>query len=75
MIDLEVKLIFFFHRKIFLFFIKAVFDKLDHELKEINTNADALLRNYNELTELKYNLSMTQTFFEEVILDSLMLCY
>ncbi len=51
-----------------------IFDKLDHELKEINTNADALLRNYNELTELKYNLSMTQSFFEEVI-NSLMLCY
>ena len=47
--------------------IQAIFDKLDHELKEINTNADALLRNYNELTELKYNLSMTQAFFVEVI--------
>jgi hypothetical protein len=39
---------------------------LDHELKEINTNADALLRNYNELTELKHNLAMTQGFFEDV---------
>ncbi len=46
--------------------LEAIFDKLDHELKEINTNADALLRNFNELTELKFNLSMTQHFFEEV---------
>ena len=66
MIDLEVKLIS--HRWInVLIEIQAIFDKLDHELKEINTNADALLRNYNELTELKYNLSMTQAFFVEVI--------
>jgi hypothetical protein len=41
---------------------------MDHELKEINTNADALLKNFNELTELKYNLSMTQAFFEEVFI-------
>ena len=46
--------------------LKATFDKLDHELKEINTNADALSRNYNELTELKHNLSMTQNFFDDV---------
>jgi hypothetical protein len=39
---------------------------LDHELKEINTNADALLRNFNELTELKHNLTMTQGFFDDV---------
>ena len=41
-------------------------DTLDHDLKEVNTNADALRRNFNELTELKYNLSMTQTFFADV---------
>ena len=40
-------------------------EKLDQELKEINTNADALLKNFNELTELRYNLSMTQNFFEQ----------
>ncbi|CAF1330745.1 unnamed protein product [Rotaria magnacalcarata] len=45
--------------------LEATFEKLDHELKEINTNADALLRNFNELTELKHNLSMTQAFFDE----------
>ncbi|CAF4078245.1 unnamed protein product [Rotaria sordida] len=45
--------------------LEAIIDKLDHELKEINTNADALLRNFNELTELKHNLSMTQTFFQD----------
>lgn len=47
-------------------FFKAIIDKLDHELKEINTNADALLKNANELTELKHNLAMTQTFFQDV---------
>ncbi|CAF2974361.1 unnamed protein product [Rotaria sp. Silwood2] len=45
--------------------LEATFEKLDHELKEINTNADALLRNFNELTELKHNLQMTQGFFDE----------
>ncbi|CAF1687548.1 unnamed protein product, partial [Adineta ricciae] len=45
--------------------LEATFEKLDHELKEINTNADALLRNFNELTELKHNLTMTQSFFDD----------
>ncbi|CAF1118658.1 unnamed protein product [Adineta steineri] len=45
--------------------LEATFEKLDHELKEINTNADALLRNFNELTELKHNLTMTQGFFDD----------
>ncbi|CAF4993449.1 unnamed protein product, partial [Rotaria sp. Silwood1] len=45
--------------------LEAIIDKLDHELKEINTNADALLKNFNELTELKHNLAMTQTFFQD----------
>ncbi|CAF3434335.1 unnamed protein product [Rotaria socialis] len=45
--------------------LEAIIDKLDHELKEINTNADALMRNFNELTELKYNLAMTQAFFQD----------
>ncbi|CAF1368649.1 unnamed protein product, partial [Didymodactylos carnosus] len=43
----------------------ATFEKLDHEVKEINTNADALKRNFSELTELKHNLSMTQGFFDD----------
>ncbi|CAF1510826.1 unnamed protein product [Adineta steineri] len=37
----------------------AMIDKLDHDLKQINTNADALRKNFNELTESKYNLIMT----------------
>ncbi|CAF1326260.1 unnamed protein product [Didymodactylos carnosus] len=45
--------------------LEATFEKLDHELKEINTNADALKRNFSELTELKHNLSMTQLFFND----------
>jgi hypothetical protein len=49
---------------------------LDHELKEINTNADALLRNFNELTELKHNLTMTQGFFDDVsFLHRAKLCF
>jgi hypothetical protein len=51
-------------------------EKLDHDIKEINTNADALLKNFNELTELKHNLAMTQAFFEDVniSIELLMLC-
>ncbi|CAF1483581.1 unnamed protein product, partial [Adineta steineri] len=40
-------------------FLEAMIDKLDHDLKQINTNADALRKNFNELTESKYNLIMT----------------
>lgn len=41
-------------------------DKLDHDLKQINTTSDALRKNFNELTELKFNLAMTQGFFQQV---------
>ena len=41
-------------------------DKLDYDLKQINTNSDALRKNFNELTELKFNLAMTQGFFQQV---------
>jgi V-type H+-transporting ATPase subunit a len=36
-------------------------------MKEVNANAEALKRNYLELTELKHILRKTQSFFEEVI--------
>ena len=46
--------------------LEATFDKLETEMKEVNANAEALKRNYLELTELKHILRKTQTFFEEV---------
>jgi len=35
-------------------------------MKEINSNAEALKRNFLDLTELKHILRKTQGFFEEV---------
>ena len=35
-------------------------------MNEVNTNQEALKRNFLELTELKHILRKTQTFFEEV---------
>ena len=35
-------------------------------MKEVNTNAEALKKNFLELTELKHILRKTQLFFEEV---------
>ena len=35
-------------------------------MKEVNANAEALMRNFLELTELKHILRKTQSFFEEV---------
>uniref|UniRef100_A0A8C6KJE2 V-type proton ATPase subunit a n=1 Tax=Nothobranchius furzeri TaxID=105023 RepID=A0A8C6KJE2_NOTFU len=40
--------------------------KLENELKEINTNQEALKKNFLELTELKHILHRTQQFFDEV---------
>lgn len=42
------------------------FEKLENELKEVNSNAETLKRNYLELTELKHILKKTQVFFDEV---------
>ena len=36
-------------------------------MKEVNTNHEALKRNFLELTELKHILRKTQNFFDEVI--------
>jgi len=46
--------------------IQATFEKLENEMKEINSNAEALKRNFLDLTELKHILRKTQSFFEEV---------
>ena len=45
---------------------QATFEKLENELREVNQNAEALKRNYLELTELKHILRKTQVFFDEV---------
>ena len=47
-------------------FLQATFEKLENEMKEVNANAEALKRNFLELTELKHILRKTQSFFEEV---------
>uniref|UniRef100_A0A672HMZ9 V-type proton ATPase subunit a n=1 Tax=Salarias fasciatus TaxID=181472 RepID=A0A672HMZ9_SALFA len=47
--------------------MEATFEKLENELKEINTNQEALKKNFLELTELKHILRRTQQFFDEVI--------
>lgn len=46
--------------------LQATFEKLENELKEINTNQEALKKNFLELTELKHILRRTQQFFDEV---------
>lgn len=45
---------------------QATFEKLENELREVNLNAEALKRNFLELTELKQILRKTQVFFDEV---------
>uniref|UniRef100_A0A8C6KG92 V-type proton ATPase subunit a n=1 Tax=Nothobranchius furzeri TaxID=105023 RepID=A0A8C6KG92_NOTFU len=45
---------------------QATFEKLENELKEINTNQEALKKNFLELTELKHILHRTQQFFDEM---------
>ncbi len=45
--------------------LEATFEKLEHELQEVNQNAEQLKRNFLELTELKHILRKTQQFFEE----------
>lgn len=49
-----------------LFPVQATFEKLENELREVNQNAEALKRNFLELTELKHILRKTQVFFDEV---------
>uniref|UniRef100_A0AC34QSB6 V-type proton ATPase subunit a n=1 Tax=Panagrolaimus sp. JU765 TaxID=591449 RepID=A0AC34QSB6_9BILA len=45
--------------------MEATFEKLEHELREVNQNEEMLKKNFAELTELKHILRKTQTFFEE----------
>ncbi|XP_062840909.1 V-type proton ATPase 116 kDa subunit a [Trichomycterus rosablanca] len=46
--------------------LEATFEKLENELKEINTNQEALKKNFLELSELKHILRRTQQFFNEM---------
>lgn len=55
-------------------FIQATFEKLENECREVNQNAEALKRNYLELTELKHILRKTQVFFDEVCPFNLIRC-
>ncbi|XP_033745973.1 V-type proton ATPase 116 kDa subunit a-like isoform X4 [Pecten maximus] len=45
--------------------LEATFEKIESELREVNTNAEALRRNFLELSELREVLKKTQVFFEE----------
>ena len=55
---------------------QATFEKLEHELREVNQNEEMLKKNFAELTELKHILRKTQQFFEEVfILKLLAFCF
>lgn len=47
--------------------LEATYEKLENELKEVNTNAEALKKTFLELTELRHILMKTQQFFDEVI--------
>lgn len=46
--------------------LEATYEKLENELKEVNTNAESLKKTYLELTELRHILKKTQQFFDEV---------
>uniref|UniRef100_H2ZFV9 V-type proton ATPase subunit a n=1 Tax=Ciona savignyi TaxID=51511 RepID=H2ZFV9_CIOSA len=43
------------------------FDKLETEMKSVNSNQEALKKNFLELTELKHILRKTQQFFEQCL--------
>ncbi|KAI2649195.1 V-type proton ATPase 116 kDa subunit a1 [Labeo rohita] len=60
---MDTELIFIYHID-----HQATFEKLENELKEINTNQEALKKNFLELTELKHILRRTQQFFDETCL-------
>eukprot|EP01133_Synstelium_polycarpum_P015196 gene15196-17982_t len=45
--------------------LEARFDELEVELKQANSNQEILLRNYNELVELRHVLTKDAVFFQE----------
>ncbi|CAH8465965.1 unnamed protein product [Schistosoma guineensis] len=52
--------------------LESIFEKLENELKEVNTSAEKLKKTYLELSELKQILRKTQTFFDEALHDPAM---
>lgn len=46
--------------------LEVTFEKLENELKEVNSNAEALKKTFLELTELRHILKKTQQFFDQV---------
>ncbi|PIK45440.1 hypothetical protein BSL78_17715 [Apostichopus japonicus] len=51
--------------------LESNFEKLENESREVNSNQEALKRNFLELTELKHILRKTQHFFDEVAYQKL----
>ncbi|XP_053408277.1 V-type proton ATPase 116 kDa subunit a 1-like isoform X3 [Mercenaria mercenaria] len=47
--------------------LEATFEKLESEMRDVNSNTEALKKNFLELTELKHILRKTQTFFDEAM--------
>lgn len=45
--------------------MEAMFDKLENDMKEVNSNLEVLKRNFMDLKELKHVLRNSDTFFEE----------
>ena len=45
--------------------LEAQFEKTENEILELSENFATLLQNYTELTELRYVLERTQTFFSD----------
>lgn len=45
--------------------LEMALEQLEHDLQEVNSNKDALKKNYLELQELRHILTKATTFFEE----------
>ena len=49
--------------------LETSLEQLEHDLQEVNSNKDALKKNYLELQELRHILTKATHFFEEVRLS------
>ncbi len=45
--------------------LEGTLEQLEHDLQEVNSNKDALKKNYLELQELRHILTKATQFFEE----------
>ncbi len=73
MFTLEVKFGFFtFNLYLIrlLIFFKTGLDQLERDLLEVNSNKDALKKNFLELIELRHILLKAGNFFEEVNINN-----